>query len=59
MEPEVIRFQSCPFDTLTGKVSQVTAPSSDLLIFERSSLNECNLHNKTHKNSEIPIHVDT
>ena len=36
MEPEFIRVQSCPLDMLTGKVNQVTAPSSDLLVLERS-----------------------
>jgi len=55
MEPEVNRVRSCPLDMLTGKSSHVTAPSSDFLVFERSSADDCNLHNKTHKNLEIPI----
>jgi hypothetical protein len=59
MGPEVILVQSSPLDMLTGKVNQVTAPSSDLLVLERSSSNDCNLHNKTHKNSTIPIYLDT
>jgi hypothetical protein len=44
MEPEVIRDQRCPLDMLTGIVNHVTAPSSDVLVFERSSSNDCNLH---------------
>jgi hypothetical protein len=61
MESEIIRVQSLPLDLLTGKLSQVIVPSSDLLVLVRSSSNDCtrNLHNKTHKNLEIPIHLDT
>jgi hypothetical protein len=59
MEPEFVRVRSFPPDMLNEKVSHVTAPSSDLLVFERSSSNDCNLHNKTHKNLEIHMRLDT